>query len=137
MASHTIAGQQWPEGTVVTVHPAAAWPGPPQAPSGVPIDTGTVSGGSVTFEGLDTNVPYVAYGDPRGVRFLVASASAPAGDNAAAVGGYVSFDLIEDPVLGWPDRPDGAQSGTWIGWTDPTALMAEYDRFIPVPNPEA
>ena len=46
-----------------------------------------------------------------------------------------SFDLHEDPVTGWPPRPAGYAGGLWIGWTDPTALMSDLDRFIAIPEP--
>lgn len=59
--------------------------------------------------------------------------------NLEAFGAHIlaqaSFDLVEDADTGWPTRPAGARSVTWIGWTDPTALMAELDRFIPIPEP--
>lgn len=49
--------------------------------------------------------------------------------------GFGSFELHEDPTTGWPTRPTGYAGGTWIGWTDPTSLMAEKDRFIAIPDP--
>lgn len=55
-------------------------------------------------------------------------------DALYGVGG-TSLDIIEDPVTGWPARPVGGQAHNWIGWTDPTELMDEYDRFIPIPAP--
>lgn len=50
-------------------------------------------------------------------------------------GGGGSLDIIEDPVNGWPARPPGGPARTWIGWSDPTDLMDEYDRFISIPQP--
>ena len=50
-------------------------------------------------------------------------------------GGGGGFALIEDEETGYPDRPELAVHAIWIGWTDPTELMTEYDVFIPVPPP--
>jgi hypothetical protein len=71
VASHTISGQRWADGTTVSVYPAAAWPDPTQAPSGSAVTTAAVAGGAVTFTGLAENVRYVAYAGGLGVRFVV------------------------------------------------------------------
>lgn len=71
MASHTISGQQWPEGTVVSVYPAAAQPDAARQPSGTAVTTGTVTGGAVTFRSLSTNLRYVAWAAGKGVRFVI------------------------------------------------------------------
>jgi hypothetical protein len=71
VASHTVAGQLWPEGTTVSVYPAAAWTDAARSPSGPSVASGTVAGGSVTFTGLAENLRYVAYGASKGVSFLV------------------------------------------------------------------
>jgi hypothetical protein len=70
---HTINGQPWPDGTVVTVYPAGAQPaGYDGPPMGVAVETQTVSGGTVTFEALQEDVPYLAYAPGATKRFLVA-----------------------------------------------------------------
>jgi hypothetical protein len=71
VAERTIAGQLWPEGTVVSAYPAAAWVDKTRAPTGAAVTSpGVVSGGSVTFGGLSENTRYVAYGDGHGVSFM-------------------------------------------------------------------
>jgi hypothetical protein len=75
VASHTISGQRWADGTTVSVYPAAAWPDPSQAPSGSAVTTAAVAGGAVTFTGLAENVRYVAYAGGLGVRFVVPEVS--------------------------------------------------------------
>lgn len=42
--------------------------------------------------------------------------------------------VVQDPVTGWPPRGTG-QPRPWIGWTDPTDLMSEYDWYFSVPAP--
>jgi hypothetical protein len=71
VASHTISGQRWPDGTSVGVYLATAWPEPAQLPGGTAIATASVSGGAVSFSGLAPKVRYVAYASGLGVRFLV------------------------------------------------------------------
>jgi hypothetical protein len=71
VASQTISGQRWADGTTVGVYPAAAWPDPSQAPSGSAVATAAVAGGAVTFTGLAENVRYVAYAGGVGVGFVV------------------------------------------------------------------
>jgi hypothetical protein len=61
VASHTISGQAWPNGTLVGVFPAAAVPANSDVPSGQAIVWATVAGGSVTFSGLSEKVRYYAY----------------------------------------------------------------------------
>lgn len=75
MASHTISGQRWADGTAVSVYLASAWPDSSQAPAGMPVASGVVSAASVTFSGLTEDVRYVAYAGGIGVRFLVPAAS--------------------------------------------------------------
>jgi hypothetical protein len=56
----------------VTVYPAGAQPaGYDGPPMGVAVETQTVSGGTVTFEGLQEDVPYLAYAPGATKRFLV------------------------------------------------------------------
>jgi hypothetical protein len=74
MASHTISGQPWPDGTSVSVYPAAQQPDPTQAPSGVAVTSAAVSAGQVTFTGLLEQLQYVAWASGRGRRFLVPAA---------------------------------------------------------------
>lgn len=71
MASHTVSGQRWPDGTTVGVYPAAAQPDPGRAPSGIAVTSSVVASGAVTFNGVSEQVPYVAYAASTGVRFLV------------------------------------------------------------------
>lgn len=70
MAEQTIAGQKWPEGTVITVYPASAWVDRSRSPVGASVTSSTVSSGSVTFGGLTENTSYVAYGGSVGVTFM-------------------------------------------------------------------
>jgi hypothetical protein len=71
VASFTVGGQRWADGTSVGAYPAAAWPDTTQAPSGSAVATAAVAGGAVTFTGLSENVRYVAYAVGVGVRFVV------------------------------------------------------------------
>jgi hypothetical protein len=147
MASFTISVAPWPVGQVVGAYPIENWSDPLRAPSGAATASGTVtSTNTVLFDGLDDNRRYVAYALGQGVRFatsatgLQASVAVPDRERIkaledAVVPGAQSGTLIENPVSGWPDRPDTTGSVLWIGWTDPTALMAEYDCFIGVPDP--
>jgi hypothetical protein len=108
-------------------------------PSGIvplsitPVTSAVVASDSTTtFTDLQADARYMAGKSTAGpfVSFRTSSET-----TSSDVSGLVSFDLIEDEVTGWPARPDGAQSGTWIGWTDPTDLMSEFDRFIAIPEP--
>jgi hypothetical protein len=81
VASHTISGQAWPDGTTVGVYPAVAVPAGSDVPSGLPTATGVVSGGSVTFAGLAEKVRYYAYAAGVG-RFLLVSSTLKEGDRA-------------------------------------------------------
>jgi hypothetical protein len=72
VASHTINGQAWPSGTLVSVYSANALPvSGDGTPVGVAITSATVSGSSVTFSGLSENVRYLAYAAGVGKRFLI------------------------------------------------------------------
>jgi hypothetical protein len=73
MASHTISGQVWPDGTEVGVYLTAAWTDRSRAPSGAQVVASqVVADGEVTFTGLTQGVRYVAWAEPTGVTFLVA-----------------------------------------------------------------
>lgn len=71
MAEHSINGQMWPDGTVVAVYLASALPASADAPTGVAVASAAVSGGTVEFSGLAEKVPYLAYANGRGSRFLI------------------------------------------------------------------
>ena len=71
MASHTLGGQKWPDGTSVAVYPDAAWTNTAGAPSGAAVTSATVTSGVLTFTGLTQGLRYVAYAAGQGVRFLV------------------------------------------------------------------
>jgi hypothetical protein len=71
MASHTIFGQRWPDGTVVSVYPAASWVNQSMQPSGSAVSSAVAAGGSVTLSGLATSTRYVAWAAGLGVTFLV------------------------------------------------------------------
>jgi hypothetical protein len=72
VASHTIGGQTWPSGTLVSVYSANALPASGDGtPVGVAVTSATVTGASVTFDGLSENVRYLAYAAGVGKRFLV------------------------------------------------------------------
>jgi hypothetical protein len=43
VASHTISGQAWPDGTTVGVYPAVAVPAGSDVPSGTTATTGVVA----------------------------------------------------------------------------------------------
>jgi hypothetical protein len=125
----------YPVGTVVDAYRAAGpTPVSGRPPYGPSAGSATVdANGLLTYASLTENAPFILYA-PAPDRYLRIFVSSTAVQDTS-VGGLASFDLIEDVDTGWPARPDGAQSGTWIGWTDPTALMHEYDRFIPIPAP--
>lgn len=59
----------------------------------------------------------------------------PSGGGGGGTGGGNASEVLESPTTGWPDRPDTDQPVTWTGWSNPTLLMAEYDRFVAVRNP--
>jgi len=72
MASHTISGQPWPNGTTVSVYSANGQPaGGDGTPLGAAVTSAAVSGGAVTFSGLSENVRYVAYAAGVSKRFLI------------------------------------------------------------------
>jgi hypothetical protein len=75
VASHTISGQVWPDGTTVGVYPAVAVPANSDVPSGSTVTTGVVSAGKVTFSNLSEKVRYYAYAGGVGRSFLIASRS--------------------------------------------------------------
>jgi hypothetical protein len=64
-----------------------------------------------------------------------ASAGAFVPGDVAGAGAGTTAVIVENISSGWPTRPTGVPSVTWIGWTDPTALMQEYDIFVAVPTP--
>jgi hypothetical protein len=71
VATHTISGQPWADGTTVSVYPAGALPaGYDGTPLGTMVESGTVANGSVTFD-VQEDVPYVAYAGGVAKRFLV------------------------------------------------------------------
>jgi hypothetical protein len=74
VASHTISGQAWPDGTTVGVYPAVAVPANSDVPSGSTVTTGVVAGGSVRFDNLSEKVRYYAYAAGVGRRFVIADA---------------------------------------------------------------
>jgi hypothetical protein len=74
VASHTISGQAWPDGTTVGVYPAVAVPANSDVPSGTPVTTAVVAGGSVTFVNLAEKVRYYAYAGGVGRGFVIAAA---------------------------------------------------------------
>jgi hypothetical protein len=73
VASHTINGQVWADGTVVGVYPAASMPVSASVPSGTAVVSATVTSGAVTFSGLAPDVRYVAYAGGVARRFLIPS----------------------------------------------------------------
>jgi hypothetical protein len=80
VASFPLSQAPWDNGTTVGVYPAVAVPAGSDVPTGSPVTTGTVSGGSVTFTGLEEQVHYYAYAGGRGVRFMVPRVSAQTPD---------------------------------------------------------
>jgi hypothetical protein len=81
VASHTISGQAWADGTTVGVYPAVAVPAGSDVPSGQPVTTSVVAGGSVMFSGLSEKVRYYAYASGVGRAFLI-PATSKEGDRA-------------------------------------------------------
>jgi hypothetical protein len=72
VASHTISGQAWPSGTVVSVYKGESQPaGQDTVPAGAAVTTGTVAGSSVTFTGLEEGRRYLAYAAGVSKRFLI------------------------------------------------------------------
>jgi hypothetical protein len=49
-------------------------------------------------------------------------------------GGGDAF-IVQDPDTGYPARGADSTPKFWIGWDDPTELMAELDLFVPIPAP--
>lgn len=101
MASHTISGQRWSDGTTVGVYPAAAWTNRSSAPAGSAVATAAVSGGAVTFTNLADRVRYVAYAGGVGVTFMVphlnpmdARALRDRVDDLAAAGSIVNWSTV-------------------------------------------
>lgn len=132
MATFTLSPDaRFPPGTVLKVYAGSSGGKPVSAQ----VTSSTVASDSTAaFTGLADGTRYVAGTSVAGP-FTTFSTDAAASEGDTIVGGLVSFDLIEDVDSGWPARPEGAQSGTWIGWTDPTELMSEFDRFIAIPEP--
>jgi lysophospholipase L1-like esterase len=81
VASHTISGQAWPDGTTVGVYPAVAVPAGSDVPSGSSVATAVVASGQVTFSGLSEKVRYYAYAAGSG-RFFLISSTLKEGDRA-------------------------------------------------------
>lgn len=59
----------------------------------------------------------------------------PGSASGGGSGGGNAYEVLENAATGWPDRPDTDNPVTWTGWTDPTSLMTNYDRFIAIPDP--
>jgi hypothetical protein len=95
MASRTINGWQWPDGTVVSVYLASAQVAGSDNPSGSVIASGTVVGGSVTLDGLQEKINYVAHGAGKAVRFRVDPARAE-GLAPAEAGVRPRLDALEE-----------------------------------------
>jgi hypothetical protein len=105
VASHTISGQAWADGTTVGVYPAVAVPAGSDVPSGpTVIPPVAVSGGSVTFTGLAEKVRYYAYAAGVGKFFLIASRSKE-GDRAR----IETLEVEVGPASG--SRVDSLESG--------------------------
>jgi hypothetical protein len=143
VASFTVGGQRWADGTSVGAYLAAAWVNPPQAPSGVAVSTAVVASGSVTFTGLAERVAYVAYAAGVGVRFVVpridptdTRSLRTRVDDLAVAGGQTSGGGVTANVFNgstWPTRPS-ATVVHWIGGgpaDDPFVVMNHGDVWFP------
>lgn len=111
MASQTINGQRWSDGTSVGVYPAAAWVDRSQAPSGPAVTSSTVSAGSVTFSGLATGLRYVAYAAGTGIGFLVQPGSV---DTLRPISGSEA-QTIRDNSLKKPSTKTVSLDDYWSG----------------------
>jgi len=131
MASLIVAG--FPPGATVTAYEAGMsvpLPPPGNAPSGIPTESVIAVDGVATFNNLAYAASYILYCAPS----QYVRASTPDAPVTGATG-TASASVIEDVTTGWAGRPDVTGVVTWIGWTDPTAYMAEYDLYIAVPEP--
>lgn len=117
-SSYTLVSARFPNGTTVYANPL-------EPPFGTPL-SGVVAGGMVTFDGLRELEDYEAHAEVSGV--LVQERFRTSGQSSGST-------LVEDAVTGWPARGEGGDPRLWIGWTDPTVLMAENDQFIQKPAP--
>jgi hypothetical protein len=138
VASHTISGQAWANGTTVGVYPAVAVPAGSDVPSGQPVTTAVVSGGSVSFTGLLEKVRYYAYASGVGRSFLI-SATLKEGDRAriemleAEVGSVVSAVSASGDTSGATDTAviNAALARGWaVG--EPGSVYYVSSSLIPV-----
>lgn len=145
MASQVIGGQAWPDGTTVSVYPAAALVG--AAPSGPPVTSGVVAAGAVSFTSVPEGVRLVAYALGRGIRFLVPSQAsggdrgrieALEGDVAAGVAREASGVALDrwavDAAGQVAERSAGVLLATDVqtsreAWLASPELAANYDRL--------
>lgn len=103
MASHAISGQQWPDGTNVSLYYAEALPVGAAAPLGAAVSSAVVSAGIVEFDDLTSNRSYLAWASGIGVRFT-ARTTLPADLRDAASSDRARVDALyereADPDLG-------------------------------------
>jgi hypothetical protein len=134
VASHTIAGQAWADGTTVGVYPAVAVPAGADAPSGQAVATGVVSGGSVTFNGLQEKIRYYAYALGVGKFFLI-SATLKEGDRARiealeAEVGPASASRLDVLPTSYSGAGDGVtvEDAAFAAWL---ATLAGREGYVP------
>jgi hypothetical protein len=133
VASHTISGQAWADGTTVGVYPAVAVPAGSDVPSGPLVTSAVVSGGQVTFVDLSEKVRYYAYAAGVGKFFLI-STTLKEGDRArietleAEVGSSPSSRL--DAVQAGVERASAYSLAGDLVRDDRAALQAAADAVL-------
>jgi hypothetical protein len=132
VASFTLSQAPWDNGTTVGVYPAVAVPAGSDTPTGTAVTSALVSGGSVTFTGLEERVRYIAYANGRGVRIMVPRTSPATPDRSRIEELEVGVEELEDhsarhPINVMDPLPpyaDVARDGTT---NDSVAIQARYD----------
>jgi hypothetical protein len=138
VASHTINGQAWPSGTLVSVYKGESQPaGQDTVPAGTAVTSATVSGSSVTFTGLEEGRRYLAYAAGVSKRFLVQPGSVDtlrpiSGSEAQAIrdsvdGVGADVDLMRLPVEAGADITPATVAATF------TAADADGKQGVLIP----
>jgi hypothetical protein len=156
MASRTIGGQRWPEGTTVGAYLASGWTEAARRPAGSILASDVVSGGNVTFTDLDEDVRYVAWALSVGITFLISSASQnlPAQtrtdrERIKALEDGAAGGVGNARVLTWDTGLEAYEPVEWlqdvsvprefVGPVDPTTVgtitLAYGDRWTPTEEP--
>lgn len=124
----------YPVGTVVDAYRAAGpTPVSGRPPYGPSAGSATVdANGLLTYASLTENAGFILYA-PAPDRYLRIFVSSSGVESSGGGGGDVF--VVQDADTGYPARGDDTQPKIWMGWDDPTDLMAELDMFVPIPTP--